>query len=559
MLNHYKILRQYYENGAYNHANRIISDPESDSFGTVLNCPKEYRNVAEIFVNTFIFVIAYYLEGTKCYRDSLFLEKADDALSGGERYMHEDGTIDLRVTNFHDPTYCGFCVRDYLGPSLEILRKYTKHTALEDKVDAHLTRIIKKMGQAMENFGFHTPNHRWIICSALSFVKNLTGDKAAGETMKKYFWEGIDCDENGEYTERSTGLYNLICNQSFLELAHTEDEKFLEYPIRNMRLMRSYYEPDDTICTMNSMRQDKGSVVSVDTYYVIYLPLALYTKDPEFAYYSDRALKHLMADAMRHDGPFECLHAVVMYWFLVNDEWRTDEIFESIESYLPDRDLSKFMLESGIARTYKDGATVTVLRTNSPDFMKIQVGRYGVCARAAGSFFGMPHSQFRPKNIEKTENGYRVSSVEEAGYRSQFDEPPETSVWRHMDHSKRKMLNIQKFETSVDVSFGERCVDVTADFSGADDIPTKFELTFPTGCKVVTDQMVFKARADDYVYFKGGKMKLVYDSATFEIEGGSYCHFDAESMRGSEKVPSGYFTVCFTGMTPSKINFKIKY
>lgn len=559
MLNHYKVHKKYYENGAYNFVKRIDSDPSSDSYGATKGNPAGYHNVAELYSYMLVNVVSYYLEGTTCYRDEIFLKTAKVSLDGAERYIHEDGTVDLRVTNFHDPTYCGFNVRDYIGPALELVRKYSKHTELENAVEAQLISVITRMGRAMETLGFHTPNHRWVISSALSYVKHLTGDEKAGETMDKYFWEGIDCDEYGEYTERSTGIYNLICNQSFLQLAHMEDIKFLEYPTRNMHLMRSFYEPNDMICTLNSMRQDRGSDVPVDNYYTIYLPLALYTGDPEFAYYSDRALKRIMAEEMKKETPFEYLHAMIMYWFLVNDEWRTDEKYESIASYLPKRDLSVYLPESGIARIYKDNVTMTILRTNAPDFFKLQSGKYTVCARCGGSFFGLPHSQFRPKKMEKTENGYRLISREEAGYRSQFDAPPETSVWRHMDHSKRELLNVQQFDTVVDVTPGDHEVDIDVDFSGADLIPTKLELTFTPGGRVSTDEMCFTARADDYVYFKSGKMTVSYGETVFELTGGACAHFAADNMRGTEHVPSGTFAVCLTAVTPGKLHLKIKY
>ena len=71
--------------------------------------------------------------------------------------------------------------------------------------------------------------------------------------------------------------------------------------------------------------------------------------------------------------------------------------------------------------------------------------------------------------------------------------------------------------------------------------------------------MAFTARADDYVYFKSGKMTVSYGGTVFELTGGSCAHFAADNMRGTERVPSGTFTVCLTAITPGKLHLKIKY
>ena len=560
MLNHYEFLSKHYTQGIYGLIDRIDRDPQSAGYGLYPDYDVNMADAAWYYSLAHAVFLAYYIKGAECYRDDKILEAVDVILDGGERMIHDDGTVDLHETNYHDPSYCGFSVRDALGPMLDVLKKYTLHTPLEDKIEARLTSMISRMGKAMEEFGFHTPNHRWIICSALAYVYKFTGDEKALDTMNKYLWEGIDCDEYGEYTERSTGLYNFICNKSFLYLAHImNDEKYLEYPVRNMHLMRSFYEPDKTICTMNSMRQDKGkNSITAERYYSIYLPLALYTKDPEFAYYSDVFLKNLMSEAIKSETPYAYRDYEKMYWFLMHEEWQSG--FEGIPSYLPNRDLDIYIPNSGIARIYKDDATVTVLRSNSPDFFKLQTGKYSISARFAGSFFGSPHAQFRPKTMEKTETGFRLVSNERAGYRSQFDEPPETSEWRHMDHSKRRIINVQSFDVIADVSVDGRTVTLDIDYSGAETIPTKLELTLNSGCKMETDNIAFVARANDYVFLKNGKATVTFDPGhKVEIDGGAFAHSFAENMRGSEHVPEGCFTICLTGKTPGKMHVTMKF
>lgn len=323
-----------------------------------------------------------------------------------------------------------------------------------------------------------------------------------------------------------------------------------------MKLMRSFYEPDNTICTLNSMRQDRGRSPDVATYYNVYLPLAIFTKDPEFAYYADRIFKNSLADESKNDGARRSINAIATYWFIVNEDW--EEEMQSIPSYLPERDLDIFMPKSGTARIVRPGKTLTVLRTTSPDFLKFQFGTHSVCARFGGSFFGSPHAQFRPKKMEKTENGFRLIANEEAGYRSQLDAPPETSEWRLMDHSKRHIINIQHFDIVADVTPTEKGFVLDMDYSGADNIPTKLEFLLEPDCKVILDQVEFISHPGDYVYLKNGSAVIRYrNGKAIKIDGGAYAHFYGENMRGVEPVPGSAFTLALTGSTPGKMHVEI--
>src|SRR5690606_2938657 len=92
------------------------------------------------------------------------------------------------------------------------------------------------------------------------------------ERAYKYLNEGIDCNEYGEYAERSSGNYNHVNNEQMIILAkETGDPSYLEYVRRNLDMMINYFEPDGTIFTGNSTRQDRGKKVYPDIYYNQYL------------------------------------------------------------------------------------------------------------------------------------------------------------------------------------------------------------------------------------------------------------------------------------------------
>ena len=53
------------------------------------------------------FVLGYYMPDSPRYHDKKLLEYAVSALEKYETYIHEDGSVDLIETNFHDPAQTG--------------------------------------------------------------------------------------------------------------------------------------------------------------------------------------------------------------------------------------------------------------------------------------------------------------------------------------------------------------------------------------------------------------------------------------------------------------------
>lgn len=556
MLNIYETTKHLLAKTCMHLLDSFVTDKNSPDYGTTGIPYKTLEQMNAFWTAGWIY--AYYLEGEETYHNKRVMEAAYATIDNDRKFIHEDGSTDLLMTNFHDPSHAAFHVRDYYGPALEIMTMYSTHTEEEDRVYELLADSARKLSNAMKHLGFHTPNHRWIICSALSYAYKYLGDEEALETINKFLWEGIDCDENGEYTERSSGTYNQVCDASFLKMYHIwKDKKYLDCVDRNMKLMRSYYEPDMTICTMNSMRQDRGYTTTAETYWGIYIVMALYTGNPEYAYFSDKYLRNVQAEIIKSNGEFMFPYTVFAYWFLAEPDFIAKQ--EKIESYLPDRDLNIFLKESGIARLYNGNTTLTICRTNTPDFLKFQVGSSYMYARAAGSFFGDPHSQFRGQTIEKTDKGYVIKAEESAGYRSQFDEPPATSEWRHMDHSKRHILNVQHYNTTMTINPTEKGFTLDAEYGGVDNVPSKLEFEFVPGIRFEDDDISFTGTAGQYMYFKGGKLTLRYpDGSVYELSGGRADYYGCEKMRGAVPPPSTSFVLAMTCQTPGKIHLEMK-
>ena len=496
-------------------------------------------------------VRGYYVPDTRYYRDPFLLDYAIALLDEYVKKIHEDGSTDLRQTNFHDPAQCGFIVRDHLCV-IETVYRCSKHTEKEEILYMKLKDVIRRHGDAMVNLGFHTPNHRWVISAALSIVYKHTGDVRYLDTINRFLMEGIDCDENGEYTERSTGIYNYICDKAFLVMGiYMNDPQYFEYARRNLNLMFSYFEPDGTVCTLNSARQDRNTLRRYSLYYPIYLYLALEQNNSEFAYIAENILDEMEASDSFSPDAIDLLMA----------RPEIIERYSAVEPKAPAADKSIFLPKSGIARIYKPekNMTITVMKQRQPTFLQIQCGSHVLQLRFGGAFFGDPHSQFRANSIEKTEKGYRLIDDEYAGYRSQLDEKPETSDWHRMDHSKRRMVNIQEFCTVIDVEILDDGIALDIDSGACDGILTKLEITMDPGGRYDTEDTMLFAGGGDYAILKKGRALYTFpDKFSFSISGGAYAHSYTKGMRGTSTPDSGSFTVAVTGETPHKNRVEIR-
>lgn len=505
-------------------------------------------------------IFFYYSPYSPKRGDVRLLKYAYEATKVFIEHTNSDGSQDLFVTNYHDPNQVGFHVNTL--KVIDLLVKYTNHTDLEEKLFANILTMVDMSAKALTKLGFHTPNHRWVQTSALMLLKRYKDSEDIQNTIDRYLWEGIDCDEDGEYTERSAGQYNYVNNESFIFMYYnTHDKSYLEYPRRNLMLMKSMTEPNNMINTMNSLRQDAGATnISITKYYWQYLLVAALLQDHELAYVADQLFEILKREDA-YQGYFFSTY--------ITDIDNIEELINNCESYTDIKDCSRFLKNSGIAREYRldNKVAVTISKANGasvPDIFKIQFENVSVTGRYGASFFGPPHSQFRPYDIVKNEDG-SISLIghEEQGYRSQFDEKPETSVWRHMDHSKRKWINIQTFDTVITFKVNEDNVDINIKSNGTSNVCTKFELGFDyndlsrivtkNNTTILTNNGGYMVCNEDFNY-------LFPDSGIkFTIKGGRSDNVYAKDMRGVVPPEKTRYIVAFTAQTPCEKNINIKF
>lgn len=545
MKDHYDFQLELLRRSAQSSMRRQCKDVESPYYG--INEWHDERLMSAHLALTTVrqLVEAYYTPGSAYEGDKECLIVAIPSARFALSRQHEDGTADLLTTNFHDASETGFSIHT-IAPAYLLMEALGKGSKEEETLKALLYQYIDRSGTGMINGGFHTPNHRWVQSAAMALCAKITGRQDVLDRMNQYLNEGIDCDEEGEYTERSAGVYNIICNRSMIYLAYAlDDPSYLTHVTKNLRMVMKYFEPDFTVNTMNSTRQDMGNRPDWKIYYHSYLYMALVTGDAEFAAVADKMLSQmegsLACNGTSFSPRFEFLPLVVL------DE-KLRKAFAGVKCRMPDWNYEKMFVKSGIVRYRQGDFSITVLK-NQANFMKMQYKDHEVFLRIAGSFFAI--GQFVGQTLEKIEGGYRMTFRQRWGYKQPYAEKPPTTDWRQLDYSQREDVMMLDFGYDVEIRPQLNGAEISVSTMGVDGVPVKLEVILAPGGRYVTDGLEFNAHGGAYVYQKCDQSDYLYpDYEKLHVTGGFSRHTSGEHMRGSIFADDGHFILCFNDFTP---------
>lgn len=530
----------------------------SPLYGTIENLEKGYTGAHSAISVARELLEGFYIPESIFYRDTNLLPRIDAAVRFALALQHQDGTFDLLETNFHDGAETSFIMQN-IGPAILLMRARMEKTEAETSLYALLVHLVDRCADGILAGGFHTPNHRWVLSAALSLCHALTGREECLTKMNALLAEGIDCDEEGEYTERSSGVYNVICDRALITLAQMRGKTELyAHVARNLRMIFKYVEPDLTINTINSTRQDVGTAPDWRIYYSIYLYMALQTGDEEFRWMADRMLEQSQGQLMLEE---ERASKRELPYFEFMPFWEMDEHLQNTwtadETRAPGFDYVKHFVKSGIVRARKGDFTLTLLE-NRPVFAMMQYGSHTAYFRLAGTFYA--HGQFSADRIEAEEGGFRMVYHRRWGYKGPLPEKPATSDWNLMDHSKRPDVMMQDFGFIVHVRLLENGASFRVTTQGVENVLTKFEILLQPGQRFVTGDMEMHTHGGDYIYQKGSQAFYQYaDHAKLCIEGGCWKHSFGENMRNSLQGDNRSFFVAMTSQTPMDETFTLRF
>lgn len=493
------------------------------------------------------------------FQDFQVLKRAKLFFAHTKAGQHEDGTWDLRSSNYHDATAAAFTIAQFMTTYRLLCTQKGQEEFANDILD-----VCKKAGQALLSGGFHTPNHRWVIASALSLLYQETRQEEYKREAELYLKEGIDCHADGSYTEKSVGNYDAVVDQALITIAQTLDRPhFLEFVLRNLSLVAHMVQPDGNLCTTHSFRQDRGARIKPMKYYMVYRDMARKTKDPLCQYMAAKIANECL-DELNTEGPsYDFLTPL-----LLDAQLRED--CPSLKSPLV-QGVHAF-LDMGMIRVLKSDVAVTLLRDNA-QFLHIQKGSLSAYFRLYASFFS--RGQFKAQSIEETDELIILRMRVKYGYIRPFEQSVDTSDWADMPHGT--WANIEAFNTKglyprwEEIDFGRRKAvgESFLDFSvtldrnrllrgeismhlqvqGTDRVPLNLECVFDLGGDLSSDSCMLKhmnsgsiiARKGEWTYTKGG--------ACFTL-GPCFASHTETQLRGQADVDRQGFAVFCTAETP---------
>lgn len=521
-----------------------VGDPASLQYGGIKGDIWEAKPTIYALTSA----LAVYFHKDSCfYKNEQLYAAVNLALDFIERTQREDGSFDYPSCNFKSAADTSFCFKRLIA-AYRLLVKYgdSSDEAITVLKEKYLT-IMHKALDAIREGGFHTPNHRWGIAAALLQGSNLFAEEegfAAGLKARadQYLAEGIDGDEDGEYAERSTGNYNAVVNNAMMAMyQETGDEAFLGYVERNLSMMLTYMDPDDTIFTQNSTRQDQGKLEYADKYFYQYLYMCSREHCPAF----DGAAHKIIKDNMeRGDLAPDCLHIVMNHDEMMGYHFKE---YGFLEEY------RKFFRHAGVLRVRKPSYTYTVLNGKSA-FLYFKSQGTMLCVKIGESCCDIRN--FIPQTIEELPDGCRLEAEAESWYYLPFKEKQDTSDWWKMDQTKREKLISSRLKATLEIREKDQGLELHLKAEGLDRLPLRLEIFIPAGVTLEHPAFALEAAAGEGMILKDGYLEVHDGSVTMEIGPG----FGEHSFKGhysGEEINSAGYTVYANGYTPLEKHFSL--
>ncbi len=477
---------------------------------------------------------AYCNSDTAYYHDENILNSMLLGLDYVDSTQHENGLFDYITCNFFSAPDTAFCIGIIL-PAYQYLAKQNVLFAGEAELMRRLGKIIHLGGRGLLEGGFHTPNHRWAIAGLLAQCGKLFDEDDLVQAAFSYLKEGIDCNDDGEYSEKSAGNYNGVNNQAMIFLADAlGDDSYEQHVIRNLRMMLTYWEPDDSIFTANSTRFDKDRLVYPDGYYFFYLYIGAKYHIPEFIAMANYAFqiifeKNLLSPDLL--GRF-MLHPELID--LESDLCDTPKIFKT------------YYEESGIARVRRDRYSYTVMKDKS-NFLYVHNGSVKLAVKIGGSF--CEHRAFKAETMWEENGEFHLHQTMRGWYYLPFEEKPETSDWWKMDNASRPKKLGPDMDIDVIIRDTENGLDVDIRTSGVEGAPWRVELAFSGIDRIYNSHMTMPIHGDEIIVLKDDYFTVANADSEMQVGPCFGVHHFTEGKEDSEAKTPGAATVYLTDYT----------
>jgi hypothetical protein len=507
---------------------RFISDKASSNYGGVMDAfEMATAHSATSLIKTGLNSLVS--EESVFYGDQQLLTSLVACCEFLKSVQHDDGTIDLVSTNFHSTPDTAFIVK-WLAPGYRLL----EDSNVPNKMSllTPLRQFLDRAGVCLKIGGIHTPNHRWVVCSALAELYKIDSDPRYLQRAEEWLAEKIDMDSDGQYNERSSYIYSSLSNRVLISTARGFDKpELLDYVRKNLEMTFYYLHPNGEIVTEASGRQDNSIVGTLENYYYPYRYLAIKDKNSQFA----------AACRLIEETAFAKITGFLHYFLEDPGLWQT----LPVSSPLP-VDYAKVFSHSGLTRIRRGDYDGSILLNTASffTFHKKKVVLQGV--RFASAFFGK--GQFSSATMEQKDGKYILSASLEGPYFQPLpvEYLPDDGDWEKMPKTRRPQSEVQKYTAMVRIGEIEGGFELDIDIQGTDHVPLAVELIFREGGSF--SGVEGHPEMKDVQYLKERSGTYTVDGESIHFGPGIHQHQWVEIRGALPRVNAP--TVFLTGFTP---------
>ncbi|WP_099469918.1 hypothetical protein [Konateibacter massiliensis] len=487
-------------------------------------------------------VAVYCNKNSRYYHDKALKSAMNLALDFIAKAQRDNGSFDYPSCNFNSAPDTSFCFKRLIA-GYRVMLQYEPD---EEEILGKYKTILLRSLQALAEGGFHTPNHRWGITAALMQGANLVEDDEFKQRLSaradQFLAEGIDGDEEGEYAERSTGNYNAVVNNAMMAMyEEKKDDYYLGFVERNLKMMMYYYEPDDTVFTQNSTRQDQGKATYPYQYFYQYLYMATKSNDPAFA---NAAHKIIKDNKDRGDLAPPCLYTIMQHKEMEEFEFQG---YGFLDTY------RKHFKEAGVMRVKTKKFGYSIIKGKSAFcFMKFK--ETPIFIKIGESYCDIRN--FIPEEMQVGEKEYVLSATAKGWYYLPFEEKQDTSDWWKMDHAKRKLQISSELKVEVAIKELENGLEFKVKSTGLDKLPLRVEICVPHGVIMEHDSFYMKTEKGSGMVLRDGYVTVRDQNRSIQIGPGYGTHEFGGHYSGEEFNEGGY-TIYLNDYTPYERTFAI--
>lgn len=460
-----------------------ITDRSHRAYGTLAAALPSAGGASDILETL---TAAFVCPGSKFQGNRLLVQRIGLAAKYLEQRQSPEGNIDLLTTNFNSPPDTAFVVH-HVATAAFLARQNQA-----DEIFRAMEPFLRKAGHGMMIGGVHTPNHRWVISSALAQVNELFPNEGYTRRIDQWLGEGIDLDEDGQWTERSVLVYNIVSNRAFIVLAAKLGRPELLEPVRqNLESMLYLLHADGAIAS-EVARRDSGSTHNRQDMSGYWFPLS---------YMAQHDGNGRFAAVARKASPeFVNLATLLEY----------PELQRPLPAPapLPDNFVRDFRAKSPLTRIRRGDTSITLLRNGDSRFLAFRRGDASMTVRFANAFFGK--STFLPKTAEKRGDGYYFSESLQAPYYQPFEPGRKVGLEFIETRTSRPQSEICRMQRAATVKETARGLEVRIQAGETSNSPLAVEISLPEdatfeGCTKLSDAPESWLLADGYCTYRTSK------------------------------------------------------